>query len=194
MIDALSEHRFFEQGVITEPACATDHIEPFLKDRPERLWTYYCTGQYQDVSNRFIVLPGFRTRILGTQLYKFHIDGFLHWGYNFYNSERSLYPIDPYRCTDADGSFPSGDPFLVYPGKDGRPEDSIRSMLMDEAMSDLRAMKYLETLTDRETVMSCLDEKEYGELTFKKYPQSAYYITLVREKVNAAIKAALHTM
>lgn len=194
MIDALSEHKFYEQGVITEPVCASDHIEPFLKDRPEKLWTYYCTSQCQEVSNRFIVLPGFRTRILGMQLYKFHIDGFLHWGYNFYNSERSLYPIDPYRCTDADGAFPSGDPFLVYPGRDGKPEDSIRSMLMDEAMADLRAMKLLEELTDRETVMECLDEKKYGELTFKKYPRSAAYISEVRERINAAIKAALNIM
>ena len=191
MIDALSDHKFFESGVIEEPVCANDHIEPFLEDRPERLWTYYCTGQWGDVSSRFIALPGFRTRILGAQLYKFRIDGFLHWGYNFYNSEFSLYPIDPYKCTDSDGAFPSGDPFLVYPGKNGQPEDSIRIMLMDETMADLRAMNYLETLTDRETVMECLGEKEYGELTFKKYPQSASYVSTVREKVNKAIKTAL---
>lgn len=191
MVDALSDHKFFESGVIEEPVCANDHIEPFLENRPERLWTYYCTAQCQDVSNRFIALPGFRTRILGTQLYKYRIDGFLHWGYNFYNSEYSLYPIDPYKCTDSDGAFPSGDPFLVYPGKDGQPEDSIRIMLMDETMADLRAMKYLESLTDRETVMECLDEKEYGELTFKKYPQSASYVAIVRDKVNKAIKEAL---
>ncbi|MCI6430369.1 MAG: DUF4091 domain-containing protein [Oliverpabstia sp.] len=191
LIDALSDHQFYKNGVIEEPVCANDHIEPFLEDRPERLWTYYCTAQCQDVSNRFIALPGFRTRILGAQLYKYRIDGFLHWGYNFYNSEYSLYPIDPYKCTDSDGAFPSGDPFLVYPGKDGQPQDSIRIMLMDETMADLRAMKYLESLTDRETVMECLDEKEYGELTFKKYPQSASYVGTVRGKVNKAIKEAL---
>lgn len=189
MMDALSDYRFFEKGVVDEPVCANDHIEPFLENRPEKLWTYYCTGQFLDVSNRFIAQPGFRTRILGTQLYKFRIDGFLHWGYNFYNSEFSLYPINPYECTDADGAFPSGDPFLVYPGKGGKPEDSMRCMLMDEAMADLRAMKYLETLTDRETVMACLGEEENGEITFKKYPQSISYLTQVREKVNAAIKA-----
>lgn len=191
LIDALSDHQFYKNGVIEEPVCANDHIEPFLEDRPERLWTYYCTAQCQDVSNRFIALPGFRTRILGAQLYKYRIDGFLHWGYNFYNSEYSLYPIDPYKCTDSDGAFPSGDPFLVYPGKDGQPEDSIRIMLLDETMADFRAMKYLESLTDRETVMECLDEKEYGELTFKKYPQSASYVAAVRGKINKAIREAL---
>lgn len=191
LIDALSDYSFYENGVVEEPVCASDHIEPFLKKRPPRLWTYYCTGQHLDVSNRFIALPGFRTRILGAQLYKYAIDGFLHWGYNFYNSEFSLYPIDPYRCTDADGAFPSGDPFLVYPGKDGKPVDSIRSMLMEKAMADLRAMYYLEALTDRKTVLNCLMEEENGELTFRTYPQRASYLVQVREKINRAITAAL---
>ncbi|NCC43639.1 MAG: DUF4091 domain-containing protein, partial [Clostridia bacterium] len=191
MIDALSSHEFFKQGVIDEPVCASDHIEPFLKDRPERLWTYYCTGQCVDVSNRFIAQQGSRTRVIGAQLYKYEIDGFLQWGYNFYNSEYSLYPIDPYQCTDADGAFPSGDPFLVYPGKDGQPVESIRNMLMDEAMADLMAMKYLEKLTNRETVMKCMENEETGEVTFKQYPRAISYPSSVREKVNAAIKAAL---
>lgn len=188
IIDALSDYSFYEKGIVEEPVCANDHIEPFLKKRPSRLWTYYCTGQHLDVSNRFIALPGFRTRILGVQLYKYAIDGFLHWGYNFYNSEFSLYPIDPYRCTDADGAFPSGDPFLVYPGKDGRPVDSIRSMMIEKAMADLRAMYYLEQLTDRKSVMDCLMEKENGELTFRSYPQRASYLVQVREKINKEIE------
>lgn len=188
VIDALSDYRFYEQGLADEPVCANDHIEPFLEKRPPRLWTYYCTGQHLEVSNRFISLPGFRTRILGVQLYKYAIEGFLHWGYNFYNSDFSRYPIDPYRCTDADGAFPSGDPFLVYPGKDGKPVDSIRSMLMEKAMADLRAMCCLEKLTGRERVLECLMEKENGEITFRSFPQSIEYLALVREKINEAIR------
>ena len=124
-------------------------------------------------------------------MYKYRLDGFLHWGYNFYNSEKSLYPIDPYRCTDASGAFPSGDPFLVYPGKDRKPEESIRLMLMDEAMSDLRAMYLLEDLTDRETVMRCIEQTREEEVTFSKYPRNISYMTACRERVNEAIRAAI---
>ncbi len=158
------------------------------------MWTYYCTAQCVDVSNRFIALPGYRHRILGTQLYKYQIDGFLHWGYNFYNSEYSMYPIDPYQVTDSDGAFPSGDPFLVYPGPDGMPEESLRLMLIDEAFADLRAMKLLETLTDRQTVLDCLEEDAYGNLTFNEYPRSADYIARVRENVNKRIAEAIGTI
>lgn len=188
IIDALSDHAFYKEGLVKEPICATNHIEPFLADRPEKLWAYYCTGQYQDVSNRFIVMQGSRTRVIGIQLYKYAIDGFLQWGYNFYNSQYSLYPINPYACTDADGAFPSGDPFIVYPGEGGVPEESLRLMLMSEAMNDLAAMKLLEELAGRDRVMECLDEGNVGEITFAKYPSDVDYVLKVRERVNAAIK------
>ena len=62
-----------------------------------------------------------------------------HWGYNFYNGVDSLCKIDPYRVTDACGAYPSGDPFIVYPGEGGYPEESIRMMALEEAMNDVRA-------------------------------------------------------
>lgn len=188
IIDALSNYDFFEKGIVDEPVCSNDHIEEFLENPPEKLWTYYCTAQWKDVSNRFIALPGYRTRVLGVQMYKHQIAGFLHWGYNFYNCQYSLYPVNPYLVTDADGVFPAGDAFLVYPGADGIPEESIRLMLMEEAMNDLRAMRYLEKLTDRETVLECLGDEE---LTFKRYPRNLTYLGQVRMRVNRKISEAV---
>lgn len=189
VIDALSDYEFYKKGLVRQPVCSLDHMKPFLDNRPEKLWGYYCTGQWEKVSNRFIAQPGYRTRILGTQLYKFHLDGFLHWGYNFYNSEYSLYAINPYQCTDAGGAFPSGDAFLVYPGSDGKPEGSIRLMLMDEAMSDYCAMKVLEGLVGREQVLAYIDDGV--NVTFEEYPQNGSYLTQLRKKINGAIKKAL---
>ncbi|MCI9339155.1 MAG: DUF4091 domain-containing protein [Dorea sp.] len=188
VIDALSDYGFYREGLVRQPVCAVNHMEPFMAERPKRLWGYYCTAQCVDVTNRFIVQPGQRTRILGVQLYKYQLDGFLHWGYNFYNSEHSLYPIDPYRCTDAGGAFPSGDPFLVYPGKDGKPESSMRQMHMDEAMTDYCAFKALEKLVGRDKVMEYIDEEK---VAFDEFPQDEEYLIRLRKKVNQAIKDAL---
>lgn len=189
-IDAISDYEFFKKNLVDEPVCASDHIGSFLKsnNRPEKLWVYYCTVQSLQVSNRFISMPGSRTRIIGDMIYRHEINGFLHWGFNFYNSQYSLYPINPYEITDADGAFPAGDPFLVYPGKEGIPEESIRMMLMDEAFSDYRALKLLETLTDRENALQCLEEDRFGELEFDRYPKGKSYINRVRENVNRKIK------
>lgn len=120
-------------------------------------------------------------------MYKYELAGFLQWGYNFYNSAFSLHPIDPYRCTDADGAFPSGDPFIVYPGPGGMPEESQRLMLMDEAMSDLCAMNLLEDLCGRETVLACLEPDGKEILTIEEYPRNREYLTAVRERVNRKI-------
>ena len=69
------------------------------------MWTYYCTGQYYEVSNRFMSMPSARNRIYGVQLYKYDIVGILHWGYNFYNSQFSIEHINPYEVTDAATRF-----------------------------------------------------------------------------------------
>lgn len=184
MMDALSDRSFYNEGLVQQPVCAVDHIKPFLEDPPEKLWGYYCTSQAVDVPNRFIVQPGARTRILGALLYKFRLAGFLQWGYNFYNSQVSLYQIDPYRVTDAGGAFPSGDPFIVYPGADGRPEESQRLMLMDEAMGDYCALYELERLAGREKVLEIL-----GDMTFDRYPRDEGFLLNMRARVNEEIKA-----
>ena len=76
--------------------------------------TLLITGASKGIDS----MPSARTRILGTQLYKFGIEGFLHWGYNFYFAGRSRKFINPFMVTDAAGAFPSGDPFILYPSKD----------------------------------------------------------------------------
>lgn len=188
VFDALSDYEFYKEGLVEQPVCALDHMEPFLENPPEKLWCYYCTGQGTDVSNRFLALPGYRTRILGVQMYKYQIFGFLHWGFNFYNSECSYETLNPYMHTDADGAFQAGDPFLVYPGEGGEPEESIRMMLMDEAMNDLRAMKCLEELCGREAVMQCIESTEEEQITFAQYPRSISYLTKCRERINREIE------
>lgn len=92
----------------------------------------------------FHAMPSARNRVYGLQVYKYGIEGILHWGFNFYNSAFSLRHLNSYEVTDCDGSFPSGDAFLVYPGPDGVPEESIRLMVLYEAIQDHRALKLLE--------------------------------------------------
>ncbi|MGF7142988.1 hypothetical protein HNQ56_001410 [Anaerotaenia torta] len=188
IIDAISDYEFYKNGLVKEPVCATDHIEPFLENKTENLWAYYCTGQARLVSNRFMAMPSYRNRIYGIQVYQYRLTGILHWGYNFYNSQNSLEYINPYENTDSSESFPSGDSFLVYPGTDGRPEESIRIMVLDEALNDYRAMQLLEQLAGRDKVSELIEKDCGGELTFSQYPRSAEYLLTLRASVNQEIK------
>ena len=185
--DALSSYEFYKHGLVDKPIPGNNEIEEFLEHGLTDMWTYYCTGQFYEVSNRFMSMPSARNRIYGVQLYKYNIIGILHWGYNFYNSQFSIEHINPYEVTDAGNAFPSGDPFLVYPGKDGNPEESIRMMVHYEAMTDLRALKLLESLTGREHVMELIEGELAEPLTFKRYPKSDMYLITLRNRVNREI-------
>lgn len=186
IVDALSHIDFYKRGIIEHPVPANDAIEPFLEAKVPGLWTYYCCAQWNQVSNRFFSMPGARTRILGAQLYKYSMAGFLQWGYNFYNSQFSKEHINPYEITDAGNAFPSGDPFVVYPGADGHAVASVRLMLTLEAMQDMRALQCLEGLIGREKAEEILMEGT-EKLSFSKYPRDSRWICEMRERVNRAI-------
>jgi hypothetical protein len=187
IIDALSDYSFYEKGIVKKPIVASDRIDAFIAHGVTGLWTYYCVSQSRKVSNRFVCMPSARNRIIGVMLYKYDIEGFLHWGYNFYNSQNSVERINPFLITDADSSFPSGDPYLVYPGKRGTPVESIRIMVFAEALQDLRAMRLLESLAGREFVLGLIDESSGGVLTFSEYPRGAGFIVELRETINREI-------
>ena len=188
IIDALSDFDFYQKGVVEKPIPANNHIKPFLEAGVPGLWTYYCCGQYMDVSNRFMAMPSARNRILGVQLYLYQIEGFLHWGYNFYNSQYSLRRINPYAETDAGCAFPSGDAFLVYPGENGQPEASLRLKVLNMAMQDMRALYLLESLTSREHVLSVISDGLSEDIRFDRYPRDASWLLDLRNRVNQDIR------
>lgn len=187
IMDALSEYSFYEQGLVPMPIPANDAIEPFLQHQVPRLWTYYCCVQTNKVSNMFIAFPSYRNRILGVQLFKYRIEGFLQWGFNFYNCQYSDYPVDPYFTTDADGWVPAGDPFQVYPGGDGKPEESIRLAVTTQALQDLRAFEKLAHLTSHAYVVSLIDGESGTPVSFSAYPRNNEYLLRLRKRVNEEI-------
>ncbi|ALC91502.1 hypothetical protein AM500_18205 [Bacillus sp. FJAT-18017] len=186
VIDALSDFQFYEKGLVKNPIPSNDHIDPFIMNEVPNLWTYYCCLQTKDVSNRFFNFPSSRNRIIGFQLYKFGIAGFLHWGYNFWFTKLSKAKIDPFRNTDAGYSFPSGDAFLVYPGETG-PIESVRMEVFYEALQDLRALQLLESVIGREEVIRFIEEGLEKPLTFSEFPRENDWILIKREELNRKI-------
>lgn len=191
IVDALSDYKFYENGIVTNPIVNNYSVKNFIGKVPE-LWTYYCCGQDHDyVSNRYFSIPSQRTRVLGYQLYKFDAKGFLHWGFNFWYTRFSRRKINPYEVTDAGGSFQSGDSFVVYPKSDGTPLCSLRLKVFYDAFQDMMALQTLERLTDRATALAVLEERLEKELTFSRYPHSNGWLLETRERINQAIKAHL---
>ena len=193
VMDALSNLEFYRNGLITQPVVAIDHIEPFVEEKVPDLWGYYCCAQGKKVPNCFFAMPSARNRIMGVLAYQYHLKGFLHWGYNFYNSQFSRHPIDPYRMTHAEYAFPSGDAFLVYPGPDGKPLASIRSEVLNEGWLDYRALTLLESLEGRQAVEDLIFRDQNTSMTFTDYPTDAEYLLNLRKHVAEAIDAHYRT-
>ncbi len=186
-MDALSSYEFYKHGLVDKPIPGNNEIAEFFAHGLTNMWVYYCTAQCVDVSNRFMSMPSSRNRIYGIQIYKYDIIGILHWGYNFYYDHYSTHCLDPYAVTDAEYAFPSGDSFLVYPGEDGYPLESIRMMVHYHALCDYRALKLLESLTDKEYVLHLIEDELVEPLTFTTFPKSDFYLISLRNKVNAEI-------
>ncbi len=185
IMDALSHADFLDGDVMDIPVPSLDAVESFLaRDISER-WVYYCCGAGRR-SNRYISMQSARTRILGLQMYKYGIKGFLHWGYNFYYSGLSMYKINPFVTTSADKFFPSGDPFSVYPGADG-PLPSLRALVFSDAFSDIEPCRLLEKKIGKEAVLAAIDSVLGYELTFDNYPKAAHVIPEITEKLKSML-------
>lgn len=182
IIDALSGYSFYDSGIINNPIPCTNDIESFIEKGFPHPWTYYCCGQGGKLSNRFFGMPLSTTRIIGFQLFKYGIEGFLQWGFNFYNSQYSLRSIDPFAVTDADSAFPSGDSFTVYPGKSGAIE-SVRSEVFFQALQDMRALTLLCDRIGKKRTIAAV-EADFGMITFFDYPRGTEKMLNLRKSVN----------
>lgn len=185
-LDALSHCEFYEKGLVECPVTSITHAHAFLERNVEELWVYYCCGPERVYPNSFIAMPSARVRVLGFMLYKYDIKGFLHWGFNFYNSQLSSYKINPYLTTSADGAFPSGDGFIVYPGRDTA-YPSIRAEITYEAMQDVRICQALEERIGREAVVAMIDGAAGRELRFDDYPATNDFLEGLREEMIALL-------
>ena len=164
--------------------CGCDRMQPEKAEKIP-LWLYY-TGGPSKVTNRMIPHTHARTRVLGTILYRYGAVGFLHWGYNYYYDRMSVGLFHPLSDPCAYKQMP-GSTYLAYPGTDGKPIPSIREMLMQEAMCDLRALWKAEELLGRETVLALLEEVFGGTVTCRTIPEGETMLTL-RKRIFEAIQ------
>mgnify|MGYP001862959140 FL=1 len=188
IIDAMTDENVLKRGLAEIPVVGTDRAEIFSGNTSSEWWAYYCTVQDKNfLSNRFLSMPLERTRIIGMQLYENGARGFLQWGYNFYNSFLSRYPIDPFVDTDAGEGFQSGDAFIVYPDTEGKGVfSSLRLEAMADAMYDYRALKLAEEKKGEIFVKNFLSENGLKN-GFTDYVKNPLWLLRLRGKVNSLV-------
>ena len=187
IMDAISSYEFYQKGLIDTCVVCTDKIDEFLDHNATDIFAYTCCEQTDGyLSNRLMHMPSERTRVLGLQLYLNDIKGFLHWGFNFYNTFHSVAPINPYLTNDAGGQFPSGDSFIVYPKKNGVCM-SLRAETVKESFQDYAALQLLQSYIGRDEVVKMLINE--GMYRFGTYPKDMNWYADIRRKLNERLKA-----
>lgn len=145
---------------VTEPFCHMEYTEPGLIDLPfprtsmvpairargQATAGYYCGNPGPKSINRLMDTPLAQVRMNGWTFYRFGIDGFLHWAYNFwYRIEGGTFvPADPFANFDT-FHWPHhayGDCWSVYPGPDG-PLDTLRWEAFADSLQDYRLLQTL---------------------------------------------------
>ena len=189
MMDALSHYEFYESGAVAKPVVLLDHLHEFLAHDVKGLWTYNCCAPDRGYSNRFLAMTLSRNRSIALLLYRFNIEGFLHWGYNFYYNSGSADCVNPFLDTSSGNMFPSGDPFSVYPGEGGEPLESMRLLTFHEALQDVSALKLCEALYSRDEVIAALEGMLGDEIKTTTYVNDAATYTAIRERINEMIAA-----
>ncbi len=186
IMDAFTSQKKFNESGADIPLIPISDTKNFDLEKMGFLSVYYCCAQDYKVSNRFITMPLYRNRCFGYQLFKYDVKLFFHWALNFYNSPLSVKRINPFEVPDADGGYPAGDCFSVYPGKDG-PQKSMRIVVFNEALQDLRALRLLESFIGREKTIEIV-EKVTGEITFENCARDASTILTLRNVILNELK------
>ena len=99
----------------------------------DEIWFYTCVFPQGEYANRFIEQPLIKTRLLHWINFKYGATGYLHWGYNHWTDDDPI--THTTRPHNGPPYLPAGDPWIVYPGKNG-PLASIRFAAMRDGVVD----------------------------------------------------------
>ena len=174
-MDALSDIEFARKGLVDQPIPSISTAIDFVKAGYPS-WAYYCCGPRGEYVQRLIDTPLPKIRMNGWLLYKHGAKGFLHWGYNYWHVSQTRTLLNPYE-EQAGGAWPGwayGDPFMVYPGKDG-PVDSLRWEVFADSLQDLALLQ---------AVGANRSDKALSSLrSYAKFPKTAEWILKARKEM-----------
>lgn len=182
VIDALSDIRFAEEGLVDEPVALLPQAQQFVHAGLPT-WAYFCCVPRGRYLNRFLDTPLSTVAMSGWLLHSTGVKGFLHWGYNYWYRSQTAELIDPYQVTDGGAwpTWPSGDTCQVYPGPAG-PVDSIRWEVFAESLQDLAMLRALRLSRDSELLAPVRG--------FDDFPRGESWLAAARHRLIGMVAAA----
>ena len=183
VMDALSHIEYGREGITDIPIPQVSSAQNYINEKIPH-WVYYCCSPKGEWLNRFMDTPLPKVRMSGMLFYHLGAKGFLHWGFNYWDKMEREEAGDPFHdASNADWpGIPYGDPFMIYPGPDGKPMDSLRWEVFAEALQDYAILQTAGIKPD-DALLS--DIKTYG-----KFPKNEEWIAKTMEKILKPAKTA----
>ena len=178
VMDALTEMAFAREGLMDVPIPSIRTALDFVAEGIP-CWCYYCCGPRGEYLQRLLDTPLPKIAMHGLLFYRWPLQGFLHWGYNYWYKSQSRELIDPYTVQDGlkwERGWAYGDPFTVYPGPEG-PVDSLRWEVFAESLQDYALLQTLGVPRDDE-LLSPIE-------SFADFPKTASWRQGLRAKLFA---------
>ena len=195
IMETCSHVEVYKTGAVLYPIVHLPAMDSYIRNGITPFGAYFCCSSWDYYPNRFIAMPSYRNRILGTQLFKNNIKCLLHFAFNYYFKREKAGGtsdvVNPNFATDAGNAVPAGNGFVVYPGENGTPVDSIRLSVTFDALQDIRAMKLLESYIGHKETVKLIEECAGEEIKFNSYPKNSDFLIELREKINKKIEEVI---
>lgn len=147
----------------------------------KEVWYYTCVWPQGEYANRYIQQPLIKTRLLHWINYKYNINGYLHWGLNFWRGDN---PLIETAAIQPDGLvLPAGDAWVVYPYKNHL-VPSIRLEAMRDGIVDYELLRLLEK-KDPEQARRLTNQLVYD---FDKYDTDIVHFRAIRKQLLQALE------
>lgn len=147
----------------------------------KEVWYYTCVWPQGEYANRYIQQPLIKTRLLHWINYKYNINGYLHWGLNFWRGDN---PLIETAAIQPDGLvLPAGDAWVVYPYKKHL-IPSIRLEAMRDGIIDYELLRLLEK-KNPELAMKLTNKLVYD---FDKYDTDIVHFRSIRKQLLNALE------
>lgn len=172
-IDAILDRHLPFEGNINTWIPVTDYYQnnkAYFDSRQaagDEVWTYVCVVPLPSDGwmNRFIDVPYSDPRMLIWGNYKFGLNGFYHWGYDYWNTTDG-YGLNP------NSLGPWGDGFIIYPDPaNANVKTSVRALATRDGIEDYELFKILER-KDADIAQSIADAIVTGFNKYNKDPNA----------------------
>jgi len=114
-----------------------------LRSMGDEIWVYTCTSPGGKWLNRTLDMELLRPRLMHWGNYRFNIQGYLHWGFNYWQYPNDVDPMEyliensiVYRADGTPQGWPAGDSHICYPGNKNGPWMSVRAERMRAGAED----------------------------------------------------------